>query len=242
MTKRQPKRSPAYQLMAHVWESTNEEIGHSYERLNHAMHSALTLAIGAGMKFFPGDFSAINEDFRGGYWLGATSEWAYTLAVAVGNKSAIDAYEGYKNRGPFIADNVEPGSNYSHEGFLHLSGTRQRARLALGFKFPWRGETVNVTSMPRGDGPVIACSYKGNPSDYPSKILHRYKITREGIIEERRRMTLIEQLTLDAPEDQRAACLKMLGNPKDKAALEATPLKLVEKAAKAFLKTNSNAQ
>jgi len=148
------------------------------------MRDALSLAIGSGMKFNVGDFTEIDDAFHAGRWIGTgddNSEWCYRLAVLVGNKSAIDAYESYRHRKPFIADDVEPGDRYDHGGYLHLSGKRQRERLAIGFIFPWKGERVTVTSMPVGNKPIIACSYRDTGNHYDRKVLHRYKITAADI-------------------------------------------------------------
>lgn len=180
------KHSPAYTLLSHVWEHANEKASFSWERLNHSMRNALGLAIGSGMEFAKGDFAAFYKDFRAGRWI-SDDEWVYRLAVIVGNTSAIDVFERYKKRGPVVADNVSLGNGYSHGGYLHRDGDRKCERLAIGFSFPWKGETVTVTSMPTGDGPIIACSYKPNPDRQFSnrRILHRYKITVEAIKEER---------------------------------------------------------
>jgi len=105
---RKPKPSPAYSLMAHVWQCSLEATGHSWERLNHAMHDALKLAINAGMIFESDDFGRIMAGFRGGYWiLDGGGEWCYALAVRTGNLSAARAFEHWKGRKPFIGKDTQ---------------------------------------------------------------------------------------------------------------------------------------
>lgn len=55
-------RSAPIRLLDITWGSTNDSTAHSWERLNHAMHSALKLAIGAGFKFEPDDFTSYRRE------------------------------------------------------------------------------------------------------------------------------------------------------------------------------------
>jgi len=236
------EESAAMRLLSLVWAKANTSTSHSWERLNHSMRAALELAIGSGMEFAKDDFAAFDREFRTQYWMGDTSEWAYRLAVAVGNRSAIVAYEQRKNRGPFIAYDVKfPYLNDS--GFTHGNvGTRSRERLVVGAEFPWKGEQVTVTSMPHGDGPLVACSYAPTPgAQHHRKILHRYKITATDIIEDRKRRNLLDRLQDEVPEAERKALLAELGNPANKTALLGVPMARVERAAKKFLKAKANA-
>lgn len=234
MKTKKAEESAAMQLLSLVWRETNTATAFSWERLNHAMRAALELAIGAGMKFAEGDFGATLDRWNPGRWLSESDEWCYALAVEVGNRSAIAAYEAYRKRGSIIADDVDTGDR--HSGYLHLSGRRQRERLAVGFKFPWYGEQATVTSMPHGDGPLVACSYAPNPGgQYRSKILHRYKITAADIIKDRKRRKLLDRLQDEVSKEYYQAMLLELGNPKNKAELLAVPVERIERAAEKFL-------
>jgi hypothetical protein len=174
--------SPAIELLQMVWDHCNRGTGFSYERLNHAMSAALELAIGSGFRFATGDFLTTSESFRFGYWGGADNggfaESFYATAVKVDNMSAIQAFEAWKGRGPLIVDDVacEQYGRWSHGG-----GKRKKGRACVGCRFPWNGETVTVTSMPRGDAPLVACSYEKTDDGRQGKILHRYKITAADI-------------------------------------------------------------
>jgi hypothetical protein len=195
-----------------VWDNANNDIGHSWERLNHAMHSALKLTIGAGFEFLPGDFDHIFSHYSSGRWIGE-SEWCYALAIFVGNVSACGSFEVSRKRLAFIADDVTPGERWSNGGWLHMVGDRKRGRLAVGFRFPWRGEKVTVTSFAADGQSLTACSYHreqipidppatkgrrvvGAPMEpmpknfkdgcYTSKVKKRYVITREAIIANRK--------------------------------------------------------
>ena len=161
--------SPAYQLLHHVWKHSLNATGHSWERLNHSMRGAMQLAINAGLRFDQDDFAKIWKEFRGGYWFGETDgEGFYALAVQTGNLSAAQAFESWNKRQPFIADDVDPGCNYSYS---HLTGRRKRGRLAVGFEFPWRGSQVKVTSFAADGTHLTACAYKER------KVAKRYSIT-----------------------------------------------------------------
>lgn len=193
MKKNQKKASAVIQLLDLVWNHTNQATPHSWERLNHAMRKSLTLAVGAGFEFEPGDMAIVLESaaYRSHFWIGESSEWVYALAVTVGNMSAITDYEAMKCRPGFIADQVEPTGYGGGEGFLHLTSTRQRERLAVGFTFPWKGKKVTVTSI--GKDALTACSYKA-PAGH--KIEKRFTITREDILTERAEQKERRQLTL----------------------------------------------
>jgi len=176
------KASPVRQLLSLVWSHSLKATGHSWERLNHSMYAAMQLAINAGMPFDADDFSAAMNEFRAEYWFGETGgESLYTLAVQTGNLSAAQAYEAWKGRSPFIADDVDPGWNRS---FAHVTGRRQRGRLAVGFKFPWQGQKVTVTSFSRDGTYLTACAYtKGDRR----KVTRRFQITVADIHADRRR-------------------------------------------------------
>ena len=165
-------QSPAYQLLRHVWQYSLAATEHSWERLNHSMRGAMQLAINAGLRFDVDDFARIYKEFRGGYWFGETGgEGFYALAVQTGNLSAAQAFESWNGRQPFIADNVDPGGNYS---YAHLTGRRKRGRLAVGFCFPWRGFSVTVTSFAADGTHLTACAYTDNAE---RKVARRFRIT-----------------------------------------------------------------
>ena len=144
-TKKAPKESPALHLLRHVWESCCKANSHSWERVNHAMANALSLAIGAGLMFAEGDVEGLSE-FSCGYWIGAENgEEFYTQAVIDGNTSFCEAFENARGRGPFRAWGVEARANspYLHCNHVH----RERERLAVGLTFNYAGERPTVTSF-----------------------------------------------------------------------------------------------
>lgn len=155
------EQSPVMQLLELVWRSGLTATSHSWSRLNHGMLEALRLAVGSGMEFAEADFQKLLADnprrFRSGFWIGER-EKLYELAVTVGNLSAAKSFEQAVGRKPFMADEVDPGEDRS--GYVHRTGTRKRERLAVGFRFPWEGETVKVTSFARDNSYLTACSYR----------------------------------------------------------------------------------
>ena len=100
--KKKTKPSPAYELLLLVWEHALSETGHSYDRLNRSMHGAMNLAIDSGFSFDSDTFARAMADFRGRFWF--HDEGYYSLAVQTDNLSAAQAYEAWKEREPFIAD------------------------------------------------------------------------------------------------------------------------------------------
>jgi len=193
MTKKpvEPPESPVHAMLALVFRQANTGTGHSWERLNHAMHNALQLAIGSGFPFTPDDLRAVCREFRGGYWMSSSDEWVYAYAIRQANTSAIKAYEEYKPREPFIADEVEVVSYYGGRHTHGDRGKQSKERLHVGAKFTWHGEKVEVTSFNDDGCSLVACSYKDrqlNKDGYEignRKIKKRYTITRQDIIEDR---------------------------------------------------------
>lgn len=164
-------KSKPIQLLDLVWQGANGATSHSWERLNQSMCAALELAVGSGMTFRPDDFTYILNSYRTGRWIGSSTEWVYTVAIQVSNKSAIDSFESHYKRQPFIADCVRTGGA---RGFTHGGGgPRQRERLAVGFSFPWKGETVTVTSFAEDSSYLTACAYAGEER----KPAARFRIT-----------------------------------------------------------------
>jgi hypothetical protein len=164
-------KSLPVQLLDLVWRGANEATSHSWERLNQSMRAALELGVGSGRTFAPDDFTYILNSYRTGRWIGESAEWFYALAIQVSNKSAIDSFERHYRRGPFVADCVRVGGagGFTHGG----GGPRQRERLAVGFSFPWKGETVTVTSFAEDSSYLTACAYAGEKR----KPAARFRIT-----------------------------------------------------------------
>ena len=162
--------SPAVQLLNQVWLYGKKD---SWGRINHSMRNALSLAIGSGMEFHADDFRTILNDFRAGYWIGSCDEWVYTMAIFIGNKSCIKAYEMYADRKPFIHTNVNLGWHATGEGYIHANhSTRAKERLAVGFSFKFAGRVWYVTSFKDDTGHIVMASYKGNNREgAPEKIM-----------------------------------------------------------------------
>lgn len=137
--------SPALALVRHVWERNHTD---SWQRLNGSMYAAVNLAIGAGLRFDADDFAVICKEFRGGYWFGNDGvemygEGFYSRAVEVGNSSACQSFEAWRERPPFI-----------------FGGKR----LHLRAEFDWQGLKVKVTSFSKDSATIGACSYKRVPT------------------------------------------------------------------------------
>ncbi len=201
------RSSSVIKLLDLVYASTNDATSHSYERLNHAMRNALKLAIGAGFKFDIDDVAYILSNYRSGYWVGASDEWIYGDAIAVGNTSAIASYEAVKSREPIIADDVDL---HFRNSYLHQSGARQRERLCVGATFTFRGQTLTVTSFASDSSYANACSYVNR------KVSKRFKVTREDIIVDRaerkeRKKILASLKDVGEKEGRTAEIVKALG-------------------------------
>lgn len=157
--------SPAYQLLTHTWSSVATATAHSWRRLNRAMQSAMELAIEGGFVFHLKDFEQVYRDFRGNYWFSETvGERFYASAIKAGNLSAVHAYEDWRRRPPFIADDV-----------YNRGQCWKRGRVAVGFQFQWRGKLVEVTSFAADGTYLTACAYEH--VDYERKIVRRFRIT-----------------------------------------------------------------
>lgn len=176
------KDSDAIHLLRFVWDNHSAETKHSWGRINIAMRSALQLAVGAGLTFTENDLAVVYSEFRGEYWMSDSDEWFYSQAIMEGNGSAVKEYERFKSRDPIIADGIDYPSWPST--YAHSSLGSKRGRLAVGFKFRWKGETVTVTSFNDEEKCLTACSYHGAIGR--RKIKKRYRITRQMIIDERK--------------------------------------------------------
>lgn len=102
-------------------------------------------------------------------------EGHYTLAVADSNISFAIAYETYEGRKPFIFSQID----YDRRGgYMCHSVSKTKGRLVIGAKFPWKGETVKVTTFKDEKHSLIACAYHPDPKGYtPSKIKKRFTIS-----------------------------------------------------------------
>lgn len=156
--------SPAYQFCLHMWQHNQEaQPGHSWLRINQAMHSALMLAVTGGLRFDLGDFNRIVHDFRSGYWIGASHEMFFTQAVGTSNMSACLSYENWQERKPFKIDGK---------------------RMFVGREIQWEGKKAKCTSITADY--IIACAPKGwvgrglkKRFDYtPARV---FRITREMV-------------------------------------------------------------
>lgn len=168
MAKKKIELSPAHVLVAHVWANVQEATGHSWQRLNSSMHSAVMLAIEAGLRFDETDIRAFYRDMRGGYWFGqgdgmGEGEQFFTRACKYGNDSAARSFEAWKGRSPFV-----------------LGGSR----LSVGSDFVWFADgprkaplRVTVTSFTVEGTALTACSYKSGER----KVARRLSITLEEI-------------------------------------------------------------
>lgn len=240
---KEPEPSPVVAMLDMVYREANSATSHSWGRLNHAMRSALSLAIGGGFKFELGDFKHVLANYRAGCWIGESSEWCYAQAIAENNLSAAKSYEEFRAREPFIADGVNVRNN--HNSFAHMVGDRQKERLHVGASFKWQGQKVEVTSFSdvgsfravnNGQSYVVACSYE-EVDEYRRKIKKRFKITREDIVadraERKQRAAIMDELTklvtdkaLTAKEIADLAGVGAL----TKVAYDAVPLKKLAKA------------
>lgn len=166
--------SEPIKLLQLVWLNANRSTGFSWERLNHAMSEALSLAIGSGMEFYLNDFVYIQKTFRFHYWgttspIGTTGEDFYANAIKVNNTSAIQAYEEYAERGPYIMDSVSVGGTW----YCHGGGTRKRSRVFMGCWVSWKGEQRKITSITKDY--IIACAYHPKPEAKRCKKCRQYE-------------------------------------------------------------------
>jgi len=169
------KLSPAVQLVGLVYRKSFAVKKHSWRVDNDCLHTALSLAVGSGMEFYTDDFKYISDNFKFGYWAGndghMQGEWFYFKAISEGNTKAAQSFEAWKNRKPFIYDNI------SHAWKKDFN-ERKQCRVFVNAKFVWAGEQVKVTSFSENGLHLVACSYHPKKDQYDSpKIKKRYKIT-----------------------------------------------------------------
>lgn len=160
--------SATLSLLSIVWSKGKKD---SWERINHAMRSALSLAIGSGLDFNPKDFAQMQDKFRWEYWVTESTEWIYSTAVINGNDSCVLAYEKWKKRTAFYANNIS--SSYCNSIFIHRNSiVRKRERAAVGLCFPMNGRTWYVTGFNDVAGTIRLASYSsGRQEGKPEKLL-----------------------------------------------------------------------
>lgn len=123
MAAKAKKVSSAARLVGLVWEHNREATGHSWQRLNNSMSSAVCLAIDAGMEFAVGDFGYFSKNYRGSYWMGNSqgengfAERFYSRAIGMNHLSACQSFEAFKGRQPFIFKGQRLGLGSEIEGF-----------------------------------------------------------------------------------------------------------------------------
>ena len=163
------RRSSVVRLMSLVCACVPHD---SWRKVNDGLQRALHLAVACGARFNRGDLEFICKNFRGEYWMGASTECWYTLACTGEhgpNLSACQSYEAWLNRKPFILKRQQ----HTNRGSA-LSGSR----LCVGSAFDWKGQWVEITSFAADGQSCVACSYKPQGAIYsPKKVLRRHRIT-----------------------------------------------------------------
>lgn len=163
--------SPAYQLISLVYRHQGHQQGRSRERWYHAMQAAARLAIRFGLRFDREDFvhltSSERDTYRPRY---CATERDYALACGCergrGNKSAVLAFEHWRDRRPFMVTE---------------DGSKTPTRIYVGRQFRWAGDWVTCTSFAEDNSYVVVCTYRTGEKYYPRKIERRIKLTREAL-------------------------------------------------------------
>lgn len=150
MKRKSELMSPVRTYMQVLWDNCFRASSHSWLKLNHCLHRAMSAAVEAGMKFIETDITEINAAMRGSYWL--NPEGLYTLAVKKGNTSAAISLERYFERRAWIWGGK---------------------RLTLGDETKW-GEITSIHA-----DHFIACTYKTKKSGERTKIDKRTRVTSE---------------------------------------------------------------
>lgn len=156
--------SAAKQLLTLVWSRGKKD---SWERINHSMRNALKLAIGSGLSFDAPDFDHFATVFRWSYWV-SDVEWIYADAVIYGNQSCIEAFEQWRGRVPFRANDVDC-PQWTNAGYIHANSIhRQRERMATNFRFRVGDDYWHVTGFDDAKGLIRVAKYsepwpKGKP-------------------------------------------------------------------------------
>lgn len=193
MAQKKKRDSPAFAMIAAIWNGCCAETCHSWQRINQSMFQAVRLAITSGMKFDLSDFDRMKAELRMGYWTGADNgERFYNDAIETGNMSAVYAYEKYQHRSPFIV--------------RHDITEETPKRICVGSRFHWYDKDgtvkyVTVTSFSGNQEYFTAVTYKPRPEakrcskcgreDYQyhrDAIDRRFRITHESIKEHHRKI------------------------------------------------------
>lgn len=116
------------------------------------MRSALSNAVGSGMKFAPNDLKTIAKNFRSSYWMG-DGEGLYGAACGGErgdyNLSAAIAFETWWGRKPW----------------LWSENSKTPKRLHVGERFTWQGHFLTITSFDDAKQTLTACTYKKRDDD-----------------------------------------------------------------------------
>ncbi len=176
--------SDALFLINFVWKSVLKTKPFSDYRVRSIMSNALDIAIKGGFKFDKDDCKKIAELCRlgSGYY---TEQYLtfdkYSTAVAAGNVSACQAFEHHHNFKPFIAKGIDaPDIIVAGK----CCGTNPTGRIAVGSRFKWNNDIVEVTSFSDDYTYFRACSYEithPNQPGYDRKVKHIYKINHENL-------------------------------------------------------------
>lgn len=167
----------SHKLLSQVWKNGKKD---NWGRVNHSMVEALRLAIGSGLKFSAENFQEHFPRFRWERWVGASTEWIYTEAIICGNESCWKAYEDWKRRDPYFANEV--GLNANGIPYIHAQSVyRKRERLAVGLHFQFDGRRWYVTSFDDSSGVVRVAAYPGDcQRGKPDKLM---KLTHDQLSE-----------------------------------------------------------
>lgn len=158
------KKSPALQFVSLAWDAIPHT---SWQRLNSGMYSALSNAIGSGMKFEPGDIGYIYFHFDASYWIGEKCEGLYA--------SACGGERGDYNLSAAIAFE----KHWGRPAWLWAEETKTPKRLHVGAQFLWKGHRVHITSFNDANKSLIACTYK---TGQRTTIDSRFTITHEELM------------------------------------------------------------
>lgn len=142
-----PPPGAAYEAVRFIYDKSP---GRSWQRLNGALHDALSAAIIAHLPFGLEDFSLMRERMNGHYWMGNSEgstcgERYYSMAVKCGHTPACLAFEYYAGR---------PAALWAEK-------VKTPERLCIGSEFTWEGLTARVTNMK--EDYFVACIYGRDP-------------------------------------------------------------------------------
>lgn len=195
-------KSPVIRLVDLLWDNAQKATGHSWTRLNGALHQSIYLAIEAGLKFAPGDFEYIWEHYNSGYWIGdGNGEGWYSRAVEYDNRSACISFEKQKGRKPFILNGKRLAIGTRIDSVLD-----RRAMINPDWlKLEWSHFlTVQVGSFFDGGINVFA-KWDAKKKDWTEKPNRRWKVTYEDIAKANALLRSDEKARQDAQKKEEAA-------------------------------------